>query len=114
MHILAKWLLTALAFLAAAYLVPGISVSSVYTALLLAVLWGLMSVTIRPVLLVLTLPINILTLGLFSFFLNGVLLWLLGTFVKGFTVEGLIPAILGSIVISLVTWVGEKFLVAVP
>lgn len=114
MHILAKWLLTTLAFLAAAYLIPGITVGSLLTALLLAVIWGLISITIKPILLVITLPINILTLGLFTFVLNGLLLLILGQVIKGFTVDGFIPAIFGAFVISAVTWFGELVLKATP
>ena len=71
MSIIMRLVLSALAFLAVANLVPGISVASFWTALVLAILWGLISITIRPVVLVLTLPINILTLGIFTFILNG-------------------------------------------
>ena len=76
MSIIMRLVLSALAFLAVANLVPGISVASFWTALVLAILWGLISITIRPVVLVLTLPINILTLGIFTFILNGFFLWL--------------------------------------
>jgi len=108
--IVARFLITALAFLLAAYLVPGIEVAGFYTALLLAFFWGLMNLTVKPILFVLTLPITFLTLGLFSFVLNGFFLWFLGTFVDGFFVAGFGSAILGAFIIGCVTWFGRKFI----
>ena len=83
--------------------ISGIVVSGVYTAFVVALLWGLISVTVRPVLKILTLPINLLTLGLFSFIINALLFWLLATFVQGFAVDGFIPALLGSVTLGLVS-----------
>ena len=102
MSIIMRLVLSALAFLAVANLVPGISVASFWTALVLAILWGLISITIRPVVLILTLPINILTLGIFTFILNGFFLWLLGGIVKGFEVKGFWVAVLGALVLSII------------
>jgi len=104
--LIAKWLIVALSFLLATYLIPGISVQSFYTALLLAFFWGIINLFVKPVVMILTLPINILTLGLFTFVINGFLLWLLGTFVKGFAVDGFFVAILGAIVITFFGWFG--------
>ena len=100
--ILIKWLVNALAFLALPYIVQGITVRGFGTALLLALLWGLLNITIKPILIILTLPLNLLTLGIFTFVINGFLLWLLGGFVKGFEVHGLWVAILGGLVLSAV------------
>lgn len=114
MALVAKWLVTALAFLAVAEIVPGIAIASFVTALVLALLWGLLGVFVKPVLLLLTLPINLLTLGLFTFILNGFLLWLLGGIVKGFEVEGFWTAVLAGLVFSVVTtlahWALERSL----
>lgn len=109
MKIIAKWFIAALAFLLAAYIVPGLAVENFYVALILAFLWGVINLIIKPVLVILTLPINILTLGLFVFVINGALLWFLGTLIKGFEVDGFLVAILGALVISLVSWVGNAF-----
>ncbi len=98
--ILLKWLISALAFLALPHIVPGITVKGFGTALLLAALWGLVTVTIKPILLVLTLPLNLLTLGIFTFVLNGFLLWLLGGVIRGFEVRGFWIAVLGALVLS--------------
>jgi putative membrane protein len=112
MAVLIRWILSALAFIAVANLVPGITVASFWTALVLALLWGLIGVTIKPVVLVLTLPINVLTLGVFTFIINGFFLSLLGGIVKGFEVQGFWVAVLGALVLSvinmLINWGLEK------
>jgi len=88
--------------------VDGISVESFYAALIVSVIWGIFGLTIKPVLTILTLPITILTFGLFSFVLNAFLFWFLATFVQGFTVDGFIPALVGSAIIAIVSWVLNK------
>ncbi|MFZ2187695.1 MAG: phage holin family protein [Candidatus Moraniibacteriota bacterium] len=98
--LLIKWLVSALAFLALPYIIAGISVQSFGTALVLALLWGVVNVTIKPILLVLTLPINLLTFGIFTFIINGFLLWILGGMIKGFEVHGFWVAVLGALVLS--------------
>ena len=90
--------------------VPGITVAGTYTAVVVAVLWGLIGWTLRPILNLLALPINLLTFGLFSFVINALLFWLLGTFVSGFTVDGFIPALVGSLALTLVNWGLHRFL----
>lgn len=112
MYLLARWLVNALALLGAAYLVPGISISSFYTALMVALILGLINAVIRPILLVLTLPINILTLGLFTFVINGLLFWFVSTFIKGFMVSGFLSAVVGALVVSVLSWWGNKFLLS--
>lgn len=82
----------------------GITVDTLYTALVVAVLWGIIGLTVKPVLNLLALPINIITFGLFSFIINALLFWLLATFVAGFHVSGFIAALLGSLVLSVVAW----------
>lgn len=100
--LLLKWLVSALAFLALPHIIPGIAVKGFGTALVLALLWGIIGITVKPILLILTLPINILTLGIFTFILNGVLLYALGSLIKGFEVQGLLVAILGALVLSVI------------
>jgi len=94
---------TAGALLLIAHYVPGISVADFTTAILVALVWGLIGLTLKPILKLLTLPITILTLGLFSLILNALLFWLVALFVPGFTVEGFIPALEGSVILSLVS-----------
>lgn len=100
--LLLRWLVSALAFLALPHIIPGIAVEGFGTALVLALLWGLVNITIKPILLILTLPFNLLTFGIFTFILNGFLLWLLGGIVKGFVVSGFWVAVLGALALSIV------------
>lgn len=102
-RILIQILVTAGTLLLIAHVVPGIVVTSFGTALLIALLWGIIGVTIRPLLGLLTLPITILTLGLFSLVLNALLFWLLSIFVSGFVVAGFIPALEATVILSLVS-----------
>src|SRR3989344_4682978 len=111
--IVARLLITALAFLRAAYAVPGIEVAGFYTALVLAFFWGVLNLTVKPVLWVLTLPINFLTFGLFSIVLNGVLLWFLASFVEGFDIAGFPAAVLGALFIGVASGLGTKFIDAI-
>ena len=110
MYILTRILLNALALLAAAYLIPGIEVEGAYVAVIAAIILGLMNLTLKPLLLLLTLPITILTLGLFAFVINAFVFLFVASFVEGFSVEGFVPAFLGSLVVSIVSAVGSKFL----
>lgn len=110
MHLLTKWLLNTLAILLAAYLIPGITVDSFYTALIAALILGILNIIVKPILIILTLPITILTLGLFMFVINGLLFWFLGTFVKGFYVDGFLAAILGALLVSFISSIGGKII----
>lgn len=105
-HVLA----TAAALLLVSNMVPGIEVDSFYIACIVAVIWGLFGLTIRPILGILTLPINLLTFGLFSFILNALLFWFLATFIAGFSVAGFVPALIGSTVLTAVAWVLHRAL----
>jgi putative membrane protein len=99
LHVLA----TAGTLLLIAQYIPGISIASLTVAIIVALLWGFIGLTVKPVLGLLTLPINILTLGLFSFILNALLFWLLALIVPGFSVDGFLPALGGSVILSLVS-----------
>lgn len=101
--ILLRWVVSALAFLALSYIIPGISVKGFGTALVLALLWGLVNITIKPILILLTLPFNLLTFGIFTFIINGFLLWILGGVVKGFEVHGFWVAVLGALFLSVIS-----------
>lgn len=83
----------------------GVYVSSFYVALIVAIIWGVLGFTVRPILTILTLPINLLTFGLFSFVINALLFWFLSSFIEGFNVDGFVPALLGSLILSAVSWV---------
>jgi len=105
MRLLLAWLINAFALVAVAYLMPGISVASFTTALIAALVLGLINAVVRPVLVLLTLPVTIITLGLFIFVLNGLLFWLVGSFIQGFVVAGFWSGVFGAIVFSLISWI---------
>lgn len=105
MNIILKILATAATLILVAYLVPGFAVASFYTALIVAVVLGLVNLIIKPIVVILTLPINILTLGLFTFVINALLLWFVASFIDGFSIDGFIPAFLGALIISIVSWI---------
>lgn len=99
-----------IAILIIAYLFPGlIWVDSFWAALVTAFLLGIVNAIVRPILVFFTFPITILTLGLFLLILNGLMLWLVSALVSGFHVEGFWGAVLGSILISLVSWILSRF-----
>jgi len=100
---LLTWLLTALALVITANLVTGFVIKSFVAALVAAVVLGLVNAIIRPILVVLTLPITFVTLGLFLFVVNAITIWLAGYLTPGFDVRGFIPALIGSIVLTLVS-----------
>ena len=104
MIILLRWLISTIAILISAYLIKGVSVASFWTALWLAFFLGLVNITLKPLLLVLTLPINILTLGIFTFVINASLILLASSIIKGFEVNGFWTAVLFSIVLSVVSY----------
>ena len=105
MRLLVTWLINALALLALPYLFASIHVDSFMTALIAALVLGLINTLIRPILVLLTLPATLLTLGLFIFVINGLLFWFVGSFISGFRVDGFWPAVFGAIVYSVISWV---------
>ncbi|HQN65033.1 MAG TPA: phage holin family protein [Methylophilus sp.] len=105
MKLIAAWIVNALALLAVAYFVPGIHVNGFVTALIAAIVIGLANILIKPILTILTLPITILTLGLFIFVINGVLFWGVGHFLQGFEVATLKAGIIGALAYSVISWV---------
>jgi len=102
MELLLVWILNALALLIAAYLLPGIQVASFGAALIAALVLGLANTFIKPLLVLLTLPITLVTLGLFLIVINALLFWFVGSILKGFQVQGFWWALGGAIVYSLV------------
>ena len=104
MRLVVVWLINTAALLAVSYLMPSVQVESFATALLAALLLGLANAVVRPILIILTLPVTILTLGLFIFVINGLVFLAVAHLVPGFQVAGLWPAILAAIVFSLVSW----------
>jgi putative membrane protein len=108
--IITRWLIITVAILLASQFVPGIRVDTLSTAVIAACVLGLINIFIRPVLVFLTLPLSVLTLGLFYFFINAFLLKLVAYFVSGFEVKDFFSAFLGSLVISFVSWLANSFI----
>ena len=104
MRLLLVWLINTVALVGVAYLMPSISVSDFVTALVAAAVLGLVNAVIRPILVLLTLPVTVLTLGLFIFVINGLLFWFVGSFIEGFTVAGFWSGVFGAIIFSLISW----------
>ncbi len=102
--IMLRWLILTIAVIAAAYTIDGIHVSGFLPAFFAAALLGILNAILRPILILLTLPINILSLGLFTFVINALLLKMVSGVIKGFDVQGFWPALLGALVISIISW----------
>ena len=105
--LLIVWLINALALLALPYVVPSVQVDSFVTALVAAMVLGLVNTMIRPVLVVLTLPATVVTLGLFIFVINGLLFWMVASFVEGFRVAGFWSGVIGAIFYGLISWIAS-------
>lgn len=103
-ELLLIWLLNALALLAVANFVPGIQVSGFSAALIAAFFLGLVNTLIRPLLLLLTLPVTLLTLGLFIFVINGMLFWFVGSVLRDFVVDSFWYGVLGAVLYSIFSW----------
>ena len=99
------WIVNAGALLLVAYLYPGVKVDDFVTALIAALVLGLVNAVVRPILVILTLPATILTLGLFMFFINAFCFWFVAEAVRGFRVDGAIAALVGSLLYSVITLV---------
>ena len=103
MALLLVWILNAVSLLIVAYLLPGINVASFGSALIAALVLGLLNTLVKPVLILLTLPITVVTLGLFLLVVNALVFWFAGTILSGFRVEGFWWAMLGALIYSLVS-----------
>lgn len=108
--IILRWLVLTLAIVIAAYIFPGIHVRSFGSAILSALVLGILNAFFRPILIILTLPINILTLGLFTFVINAFLLMMTSGVIGGLIVSGFGSALLGSLIISIVSWLLSSFI----
>ncbi|PKN35364.1 MAG: phage holin family protein [Deltaproteobacteria bacterium HGW-Deltaproteobacteria-19] len=104
-----RWLVLTVAVLAAAYFVEGIHVASFWSAFFAAAALGVLNTLLKPVLIIVTLPVNILTLGLFTLVINALLLKMASGVIPGFDVQGFWPAVLGALLISIVSWILNSF-----
>ncbi len=110
MYLITKLLLTALTLLIVANYIPGIHIDGFYPALIAAIAIGLLNLFVRPILFILTLPITVLTLGLFMLVINAFLFWFAASFIDGFTVDSFWYALLGSFIVSIVSALGNRFI----
>ena len=101
--LLARWIVNAAALMLVAYLYPGVTVTSFGAAMIAALVLGLVNAVVRPILVILTLPVTLLTLGLFLFVINALLFWFVANVVQGFQVSGFGAALLGSVLYSVIT-----------
>jgi putative membrane protein len=108
MKVLLHWIILTLAVLASSYAVPGIEVSSVVTALIVAAVLAFINLIVKPIVKILTLPLNILTLGLFSLILNGLFFWFVASLIAGFSVATFKAALIGALIVSILNWLGNK------
>ena len=104
LRLLLVWLINSVALLGVAYLMPSVQVSSFGAALIAALVLGLVNAVIRPILILLTLPVTLLTLGLFILVINGLLFWFVGSILQGFFVAGFWSGVLGALVYSVISW----------
>lgn len=110
MKLIARIALTALALLIVSQLIPGVVIEGLYPAIIAACILGILNAIVRPILIIFTLPITILTLGLFIFVINASLFYFTASFIDGFSVTGFFPALLGSIIVSIISAVGNNFI----
>ncbi len=106
--LLINWVIATIAILVAAYLIPGIRVDSIGAALIGAAILGILNAVVKPILVILTLPITLLTLGLFLFVINALMFLLAGSLLSGFHVQSFWPALLGSLVVTVVSYVANS------
>lgn len=99
-----RWLMLTVAIMAAAYLLPGVKVTGFFSAFFAAAILGVLNALLRPLLLLLTLPLNILSLGLFTFVINALILMMASGVITGFQIAGFWSAVFGSLIIGLVSW----------
>jgi len=108
--LLFRLILNTAALLVLPYLITGIEVDGIYIAFISAIILGLINISIRPLVKLLTLPISILTLGVFALVINALFFWFVASFVEGFSVTGFWPAFWGALIMSLVSWLTNQLL----
>jgi len=108
MNLFVTWIVTSISFLITSYLVPGFKIADFKTALLMSIAWGIVQVVIKPILVLFTLPITILTLGLFYVIINAILLMIAGSFVPGVYIDGFLSALFAGLVLSTVNMILQK------
>ena len=108
--LLIRWVMNALALLLISQVIKGIEVDSIFAAFVAAAVLGVINAILRPILLLITLPITVLTLGLFALVINGLMLYIVGSVVKGFHVTGFWAAVFGALFLSVISWIANAFI----
>ncbi len=108
MKIIVHWITLSVAVFLTSRFISGITIDPIWTALIVGACLTLFNMIIKPIINILTLPINILTLGLFSLVINGALFWYLGTLIKGFSVATFTAAFIGALIVSILSWLISK------
>lgn len=111
MGIIIAWFINALALILVSYLLPGVHVASFGSALIAALVLGLVNTLIKPILVVLTIPVTILTLGLFLLVINALLFWFVGSILINFQVDGFGWALIGAVIYSVMTYIMTSVLI---
>jgi putative membrane protein len=111
MKLLIHWIILTLSVLAVSQFVPGIHVNSFMTALIVGAVLAFINLIIKPIVTLLTLPINVITLGLFSLVINGFFFWIVSKIISGFEVRTFTAAVIGAFIVSILNWVGNKILI---
>ena len=104
MRLLLIWMLNAVALLLVPYVIPGVHIESFFSALIAVLILGFVNTVIRPIFALLTLPVTLLTLGLFLFVINALMFWFVGDILNGFRVDSFFAALFGSVVYSVASW----------
>ena len=105
-----RWLTLTAAIIVASYMIDGIKVSGVFSAIFAAAALGFFNAFFRPIVLILTLPVNILSMGLFTFIINAIMLKLASAIIPGFDVYGFWASVLGALLISIISWLLNSFI----
>lgn len=108
MKIILHWLILSVAVFTTTKIISGVTVDPIYVSLIVGACLALFNMIIKPIINILTLPINLITLGLFSLVINGALFWYLGTLIKGFHVETFQAAFIGALLVSIINWILNK------
>ena len=109
MGLLLRWLILTVAIIIASYLLQGIHIDDFFSALFAAAILGILNTMLRPILIILTLPINILTFGLFTFIINALMLKMASGVIPGFEVHGFWTAVFGALIIGIISWLLNSF-----
>lgn len=108
MQYLIRFAAVILGLFLANHFVSGIDVVGIYSAVMAAIMLGLVTMFVRPILWLLTLPLTLLTFGLFTFVLNALIFWFVGSFIDGFDVHGFFAALVGSLIVTLTSWIANQ------